>query len=514
MKKTRINSMMNSLGKSFILFAVIFVTTTCQERLDEMNNNPNALTEVPASYLFTTAVRNSFSTNMNLLQATYGGQYSHLIVAGGFDRETDKYLDTHISGDMPESLFKSFYSGIIKYCNDIMSITANDGRNPNEVQNALANILAVMNFARLTDLFGDIPYFEGGQGKEGLFNPEYEKQEDIYADMVKRLKINLEILERADFSNAFPGTDPMYFNNKERWMRFTNSLRLRLAMRARFADPDTYNPIITECLSKNLIEDNDDNAKLDYIDSPDPALYNPWHFFYISRYEQRPPRENLNVSEKYVTHLKTTGDPRLEVMVAPNNNGEYVGMPNGLTDAYYADFSRKDASILSNLVLARDQSIYFMAASEIWFLRAEAALFGLSSETDANQLYQMGITRAMQQWNIPQEDIDIYLANSSEGALSGTHEEKFEQIGNQMWLAFVPNYVQAWFNIRRTGYPVIAQRTADSLSQGITNGYMPSRLQYPSTDEKTINGVNMQEAIDRMPEGDQIYSKVWWDIRD
>lgn len=506
--------MMKLLRKSIILFTIIFVTTACQERLDEMNNNPNALTEVPAGYLFTTAIRNSFSNNMELLQATYGGQYAHLIVANGFDRDTDKYLDIHISGDMPASLFSSIYSGEIKYCNDIISITAYDGKKPNEVQNALANIVAVMNFARLTDLFGDIPYFEGGLGKEGLFTPKYDKQEDIYADMVKRLKINLEILERDDFSYAFPGTDPMYYNNKEKWTRFTNSLRLRLAMRARFVDPDAYNPIITECLSKNLIEDNDENAKLEYIDSPDPALYNPWHNFYISRYENSPPRENLNVSEKYVTHLKATDDPRLEVMIAPTKNGEYVGMPNGLTDEYYVDFSRKDASILSDLVLARDQSMYFMTSSEIWFLRAEAALFGLGSETDANQLYRMGITRAMQQWNIPQEDIDIYLANSSEGILSGTDEEKFEQIGNQMWLAFVPNYVEAWFNIRRTGYPVIEQRTADSLSQGLTNGYMPSRLIYPSTTEKTINGNNMQEAIDRMPEGDQIYSRVWWDVRD
>ena len=154
-----------------------------------------------------------------------------------------------------------------------------------------------------------------------------------------------------------------------------------------------------------------------------------------------------------------------------------------------------------------------MTASEIWFLRAEASLFsiGVDGPDKANEFYQNGIEVAMEQWGLNADD---YIANSSMGALTGTEEEMFEQIGSQMWVAFVPNYIEAWSNIRRTGYPVIEQRNSIALSQGATNGYLPKRLVYPLTTERDINGVNMQEAIDRMGGTDKIDTPVWWDVRD
>jgi hypothetical protein len=152
-----------------------------------------------------------------------------------------------------------------------------------------------------------------------------------------------------------------------------------------------------------------------------------------------------------------------------------------------------------------------MCASEIWFLRAEAALFSIGTGGDAAQLYQKGIEKGMERWGIDATD---YLANSSEGILAGTNEEMFEQIATQMWVSFVPNHQEAWSNIRRTGYPVIAQRTGLLVSAGVTNGYLPKRLKYPYTVEKTLNGANLQEAIERMGGDDEIFTPVWWDVRD
>jgi len=319
------------------------------------------------------------------------------------------------------------------------------------------------------------------------------------------------LIKTADFSGAFPGADPLYDNDRESWVRFTNSLRLRLAMRARFADEDKYEAIISECLSGDLIEENGQNAGLQHWNSDHGQLRNPWYKRYEEKYLGK--IYNFNVSQRYVDFLAGTSDPRLQVMVDTNSAGEYVGMPNGLNDAHYGNYERHNASILSKQVLAKDQDLNYMTASEIWFLRAEAALFNLG-EGDANELYQEGITRAMDQWGVEQEDIDAFLATSPEGMLAGSDEEKFEQIGNQMWLAFVPNYIEAWFNMRRTGYPLIEQRTADSLETGVTDGFMPTRVLYPTTTERSVNGENMQKAIDRMADGDHIYSRVWWDVKD
>ncbi len=492
------------------LIAILLISSACQERLDEMNMNPNAITEVPADYLFTTAIRGTFRQGLDLLQVDFAAQHAHLAVSYDFRREIDKYEENYV-GDLPQSLFNSIYASSIKYCKDIEVLTDVDGKQENEIRHALGDVVTVMNYSKLTDLYGDVPYFQGGLGKEGEFLPEYDRQEDIYSDMIEKLGASLDILETADFSMAFPGADPMYDNNREGWLRFTNSLRLRLAMRARYADPGKYNPIIAECLAMDLIDLNVQNASLQHWDSDHGQLRNPWYRYYEERYISK--IYNFNVSEMYVDFLSSTSDPRLEVMVDTNAYGDYVGMPNGLNEVEYSTFPRQDASILSLKVLAKDQYLYYMTASEVWFLRAEAALFDLGSG-DPNELYQMGISQAMRQWGITQSEVDDFLTASDVGMLTGSDEEKFEQIGYQMWLAFVPNYCEAWFNMRRTGYPFIPQRTADGLSAGVTDGYMPRRIVYPLTTERSVNGENMQTAIDRMAEGDHIYSRVWWDAKE
>ncbi len=527
---------------------VVPMFQSCQDRLDEMNQNPNALTELPAEYLFTSAVRGTFRTGLQRIQGDFGAQYAHLAVSESWDRSTDTYDIGHLRGDVTQDVFRDIYRDAIRYCSDIAELTAPGGKQENEVQHALNDFVSLLNFAKLTDMFGDVPYSEGGLGKVGVFTPKYDEQKDIYADMIERLNADINVFKSANFElDGFPGADPIYNNSKDKWLRFANSFRLRLAMRARFV-PETksfYEGVISESLNQPLIEDNSQNATLEHWDSEDGALYNPWYNLYRQRHESR--IYEFNVSEKFVEWLKETGDPRLEVLVTkatlsdvyikwltdrndprleylqdPENY--YLGMRNGLIieerDAK-ADVNfngqfvkvdkwpRKDLSALSLNVLAKDQPLYFMTAAEIWFLRAEAAVVNLSSE-NASELYQNGITRAMELWDI---DAGDYLASSAQGALTGSNEEKLEQIGYQMWIAFVPNYLEAWSNIRRTGYPKIQKRTSPELSKGVTTGELPKRLRYPQTTERNINGVNMQEAIDRMG-GDKIDNAVWWDVRD
>ena len=121
----------------------------------------------------------------------------------------------------------------------------------------------------------------------------------------------------------------------------------------------------------------------------------------------------------------------------------------------------------------------------------------------------------MEQWSINSDAIETYLANESEASLGADQEDNFRKISTQMWITSVPNAFESWCTIRRTGYPVIAQRTSPDLEIGVTNGVMPIRVLYPATKERSINGENMQEAIDRLPGGeDKIDIKVWWDAHD
>jgi hypothetical protein len=88
----------------------------------------------------------------------------------------------------------------------------------------------------------------------------------------------------------------------------------------------------------------------------------------------------------------------------------------------------------------------------------------------------------------------------------------FRQIATQLWISFAPNAFESWTTIRRTGYPVIEQRTPDKYSMGVTNGYLPTRINYPSTVERSVNEENLEAAKANMG-GDEIDLKLWWDRR-
>ncbi len=495
------------IGK-FAVVVLISVLSACTERWEEMNTNPNNLQDLPDEYLFTTAIRTTFTDQLTYTHVTHAGQYAHIMLGEVKFRDIDKYYGTG-SGDYSESIFRGVYGNAIKNITEVLQLTS-DGKYKNEYRNAQAQILAVVNFAKLTDLFGDIPYSEAGMGKYGITLPKYDMQEEIYSNMVERLKNSIVILKQPEAeSNIYPEAfDPVYFAEVDNWIRFANSVRLRLAMRARFVDPQKYNAIISECLMDVLIEENAQNPILENQVSDDPVLYNSW-YDYVVDYENG--EYSFLWSEKFINTLSNSNDPRLSFFATKNNDDEYLGMPNGLSDTAFPSWPQSNTSAPTAEFFAKDQPYYLITAGEIWLLRAEAALFSIATG-DANVLYQTGVRLAMEQWAINSESIASFFADEEEATLYGDTENQFRQIATQLWIAPLPNTLESWNTIRRTGYPEIPQRTGSDYSQGVTNGYMPTRLFYPTQVERTINGENMEAAIDRMPDGDKIDSRVWWDL--
>jgi len=499
----------------FILMLAIAISglTNCTERWEEMNTDPNRLTDLPDEYLFTSAVRGAFNDASGDIQVNFGGQYAHVYISNNWVREIDKY-NGYGTQDYPEMVFSGVYNSSIRNAVEVLKLTSVGEKYENKWHNVQAQLIAVISFSKLTDMFGDVPYFEGGMAKYGIEQPVYDKQEDIYADMVEKLKNCSNTLKEpgAEEQIYSSNIDPVFKGDIDKWIRFANSYRLHLAMRARFVDPGKYEPIIAECLSLPLMESNDQNPTLETADSKSD-LYNPWYWTWKSSQEGV---YNLIWSEMFINTLKETSDPRLSFFAAKNPEGEYKGMPNGMNDEAFSSFNKKNASIPSGDFFAKDQPIYLITAAQIWLLRAEAALFNIrGTGGDANSMYQTAIGLAMEQWNINADSIDTYLAGETEATLYGDQENMFRQISTQMWICSVPNAFESWCTIRRTGYPVIPQRTSPLLSPGITNGYMPTRASYPVTKERTINGNNIDEAISRIPGGEDIINaKLWWDTRD
>ena len=484
-----------------VLMLVTMLFTACDEKFTEMNTDPLRLSELPDEYLFTTAVRLAINDLHTEIDSRFGCQYAHIYVHNTEFRSADAYQDFH-STDIYKEMYKNMYTGPLRYINKVVNMTSY-GETRNPVRNAIARVLSVMEYSRVTDCWGDIPYFDGARGMEGIMYPKYDRQELIYHDMMDQLKSAVEILKTANPADGFVGADPIYNNDLNKWRRFANSMRLRLAMRARFVDPAGSAAVITECMKEPFIETNDENFGLKFQVSDNGALYNPW-------YETRK-RQNWKMSDKFVEWLKSSNDPRLKTFVDTTTTGEYKGFMNGLNEQEQSQYLWSNFSNPKPALYAKDMPINFMCASEVWFLRAEAALYNLAGG-DPQLLYQEGIRKNMMLWNVPLAEITEYLFTEPEATLSDSEENKFRQISTQMWIAFTPNFVEAWSSIRRTGYPVIAQRTdPDIYNLGVTNGILPKRFKY-SSHEYLTNNENLQVAIKNQGP-DKIDTPVWWDVR-
>ena len=466
---------------------------SCEKHLDDLRDNPNAVTEIDDAALFTKAVRSLIEGTTDQSVYRFAGHYAHYFVAGSTARIPDQYGDGF--DENYNEMFSGMYGGTIRHIEEVLEITSAP-ETKNEVRHAIAQVIAVLGYARITDAFGDIPYTEGGKGKsQNVLLPKYDTQQFIYGDMIKRLGNSIGILKHADPAMGYPDSDPLFNNDLTKWVRFANSVRLRLAMRIRNVDNTLSRQTVDLCLADPLMEENGHNAKMVQTE----GIGNDW-FSYRTGYP------SIKMSTKLIDQLEGTADPRLSVYVSKDGEGNYAGMTNGLGDVAFANSNFAAKSDMGSALSSQNSELYLMNAAEVWLLRAEAALAYDNDPTTANDLFRIGIETSLKQWEVENSDIATFMA-SPVASLAGSNVE--EQIGTQMWLALTPNYFEGWNHIRRTGYPVIEDRIDPTLSKGVTNGVMPSRFLYSSF-ELSSNNKNVMEAISRQG-GNKIDIPVWWD---
>jgi len=471
----------------------------CSESLDEINIDPNRVTEIDDAYLFSSAVKNTFGSvqNERKLQLYFGSQYSHFyVVRNNSGRPHDKYLDYLFTDDYNVAM-KGSFTNAIKYSNKVVSMTSEKGTN-NKLRNAMAKVVSICNYTRITDLYGNIPYTEGGWGDIGVLSPKYDEQEYIYKNMMNTLKECIEIIKNGDPLDGYEDFDPLFDNHLENWTKFANSMRLRLAIRARFAAPEYSERVIAECLQDDLIENNDENARLFSLN--DAYHYNQWS----ETWKVMP----WKMSKYLVDWLSNSHDPRLTFWVAPNINGEYKGIENGMADDLFVTIKWEEISDPAPKLYAGDMPVHFLTAAEVSFNKAESEL--IINGSDANNYYQDGIRQTMSLWNIPLDSIDRFINEEPEGTLFGDTENMLRQIGTQKWLSLITNFTEAYSEIRRLDYPVIPKRTDSWLEKGDTDGYLPKRFLYP-LEEISLNPEHVNEAIAQQGPN-EITTRVWWDV--
>ena len=437
--------------------------------------------------------------------------------------DSDQYVEV---GRWIDLAWTSFYGNAAPQIDFVEDLTEEQGL---DVQNAAAKIWRVQLYHRITDYWGPIIYSEFGSGETSV---AYDAQEDVYKDFFQTLDEAIAVLEQNRDGSAFGTNDQLYGGDVNQWLKYANSLRLRLAMRVRYVEPALAQSEAEKAIAGGVMEGNGDNAIiLTTENSRNPyTTITDWGEFRMSSAME-------SVLEGYE-------DPRKEVYYSPavdgDNDGDsspYEGMRNGLPrtekgPALNSIYSDMGVDWLNDNRGGSNPPLRVMAASEVYFLRAEGALEGWNMGGSAEEFYNEGIRLSMSESRIgaPTSDIDAYISSTStpvspEDAwgspplsdipvafqTGADKERQLEQIITQKWLALYPDGWEAFSEYRRTGYPTLYP-IINSANPNLAEDAVFRRMTFVDS-EFSNNQAATEAAIGLLGGPDQNDTRLWWDVK-
>ncbi|MFD1062193.1 SusD/RagB family nutrient-binding outer membrane lipoprotein [Winogradskyella litorisediminis] len=468
---------------------ILLVTTSCTKDFEEINTNPNAPSSVQPSLLLRQVIYD-FGENMSYEGFVAGDLLSQHRTALDFNLFDRHALKSPQLGGNPWPIFYMNLRDneiILKQSLTVETFAVYEGP---------ARILKAYMAAGLTDLFGDVPYFEAFNGTEGFVTPAYDLQEDIYLEsegILDQLEKGIAAIE--NYNDVIPlEGDILFDGNLDAWVRFANSLRIKHLIR--ISDKVDVSADLQSIFSSgNYIQTNSQNAVFNFTNT-DPNSF---------RLAQLRVGDfnNFVLSETMEDILKDLNDTRLRRLFRPfsnSNSGEFEGLLNGI-DASSTPAILGDLSLASTAFREDTSSLdaNFITAWEVHFALAEAAQRGLIS-ADAETLYNEGVVLAFDYW---QTELPAnYLIGPA--AFNAPNTSPLEQIITQKWIANIINGYEGWIEYRRTGFPELR-----TVSASLNNNLIPVRMPYPA-EEEALNAENYNVAA-QATNNNSINVPVWWD---
>ncbi|BDD09982.1 hypothetical protein FUAX_24140 [Fulvitalea axinellae] len=504
--------------RRYLIIALLALSAACTDRdFEDVNRSPNQITDARPLFLLNTTLKSTYQSSYSF-DFKVAGSWAHQTVR--LDIPPDRYESF---GTELTNMWDDVY-GRSRNLNDVLERTENAETYEDQAVRALALIGKVVGFSRLTDSYGDIPYFKAGVLEDGeliAYTP-YDSQEEIYKDMIAKLKEAITLLEDKNTLDM-TGADRLYEGNLGDWQRFANSLLLRLGMRMSYVDESLAASTVSEALARNLIDSDEQSAY--WENTVDIGYWNN----YFSDLESG---TRAHVAALLVDYLKDNNDPRVATFANPVMEGEFAGEFRGLFNGVQSVSNDNAFSYVGSYTYQKWVPSPVLLYSEVCFLKAEAYLKGVGvakNEDMANDWYRKGVESSLRYWSFEwidegaregmetpysEADITAFMA-SPIATLTGAEDEKYQQIMEQKWVSLVNNYSESYAEVRRTGYPVIEKRVSSKdgfdYYLGDTDGVMPRRVQYP-VKQGTLNEENYLKAVQATDNNSLLY-KVWWDAR-
>ncbi len=515
----------------YIIASIIVVSYTgCTDDFENINTDPNSFPEgsleqmnndigAPFTPMFLNVINITPAWNYQLQQGLMGDVYSGYMTpptpfAGNINNMTYALVD-----GWNEFPWNDAYNNVMPFALKIKTIV-NERPSPPKEFIHLANIIKVSAMHRVSDIYGPIRYTKFD---DFATTGEYDSQELAYNTFFNDLTTAIDGLKEYESSGLFSPFDlSLYKGDITKWRQYANSLRLRLAMRVVKVDPTLAKTQGELALASDagLLESTTNDMKIDGgFPNPILEISSSWG--------------DIRMSAEMESILEGYNDGRKEKYFQPAQdesfNGAYKGIRMGIDITAKTQYGGH--SPIGEVV--DKGTVQWMTASEVWFLRAEAALRGWTGAGDAKTNYENGIKTSFSQHNVdgsagyiadgtstPKDFVDAInpannIAYPSDVKIAyndaGTNEEQLEQIITQKWIAMFPEGQEAWSEFRRTGYPKIFPVVVNNSGGKIDTDTQIRRVDF-TLGERNTNTANVEKARTLLKGEDNGGTRLWWDV--
>ncbi|MBB4037898.1 hypothetical protein GGR21_003822 [Dysgonomonas hofstadii] len=522
-------NIINNIITKVLFVAILAITPGCTDNFLNYNTLPDEPSKLPDAVAYGLALKdmqcqilpaakNKYQRSENLLGGVYGRYFA---------TANTSWTQTHATFNAPAGWISSYFDNPMAdvYANWIKINQMSGGEGVNY---AWAQVLRIAAMHRLTDIVGPIPYSQMGVG--GGLTTAYDSQKDVYMAMFADLDAAIEELVAyvtlAPEDRSYKEYDLVYQGDISKWVKFANSLKLRMAMRISYVDPANAEKFATAAITHpfGVITSTDESAEIDYTGTGDKNTL----WWMVASYNDATSAADI------VTYMNSYKDPRIGIYFNRSVSGqEYAGLRVG---ARPEETWRSSYSIPA---VKQEDKMMWLSASEVAFLRAEMALKGWAAGGTAQQFYEEGITLSFLQNNLTEAAAATYYADDTlvpkdhvdarnDASLNYSpptpytltiawdeaagEEVKLEKIITQKWIAIYPLGTEAWCEQRRTGYPRFFSSINNGSSESGLERVGASRGMFAIT-EKENNKENYEKAVQLLGGQDLLGTKLWWDVK-
>ncbi len=483
------NKFLNILGAGLVAFSV----SSCD--LD-INKDPYAVTDLNLSQLLSTVeyeISASFAEGY-YLNANFSAYTQHTV-----SREIDNYALVPSYSTLGNTWNNIYIYGIKNA--DALIEEANKANL--SYYAGIGRVLRVYAYMNLTDLFGDVPYSEANV--PGIEFPKADKSADIYNALLVELNQALNDFAATEGNSTKPASNDLFYNGDiQKWIKATNTMKLKLLTQSRLAKDEIANwdaELAALIQEDNFLANGEDlqfphtatlspadERKSGYVDeyeaSQKGVWISPWMHEIMNGLSYNVKNnpfvgiKDPRVPYYYFNQLKADEDAQNAtdyrdgafVSIMMGSNTPYVSMMQDASMSVvgiypvggkYDDGNGGAIGAKSGSGIAPDK---MLQAYSVPFMKAELALAG-EITADAKALLQEGIEASIYHVNAVVakadanapliEDASMFIQNVMQQYDRANDERKMEIVMTQKWIANFYNPVEAYSDIRRTGYPVL-----------------------------------------------------------